>query len=120
MLEDDDKIIRKADESCTASKSRHYLLYKPLVKHLMQVDIRQDWGSYPALRRAGLRVFNRPVFHHAGVQPLADELQQHSVTYSLAHDVSQETMVQGPEKVSDIDLENLLARHLHRLVIRDN
>jgi hypothetical protein len=47
MLEDDDKIIRKADESCTASKSRYYLVYKPLIKHLMQVDVRQDWGNYP-------------------------------------------------------------------------
>jgi hypothetical protein len=36
MLEDDDRIIRKADESCTASKSRHYLVYKPLIKHLMR------------------------------------------------------------------------------------
>jgi len=44
--------------------------------------------NYPALRRAGLRVFNRSVFHHARVQPLADEPQQHSVTYPLAHDVS--------------------------------
>jgi site-specific DNA recombinase len=74
-------------------------------------------GNYPALRRAGLRVFNRPVFHHAGVQPLADEPQQHSVTYPLAHDVSQETMLQGPEKVSNIDLKNPLARHSHRLVL---
>ena len=30
-------------------------------------------SNYPALRRAGVRVLNRPVFHHARVQPLADE-----------------------------------------------
>src|SRR5215469_6795183 len=104
MLEDDDKIICKADESCTASKSRYYLLCKPPIKHLMQIDVRENWGNYPALRRAGFRVFNRPVLHHARIQPLADEPQQHSVTYPLAHDVSQLTVDQGPEKVSDINL----------------
>ena len=30
-------------------------------------------SNYPTLGRAGLRVFNHPVFHHACVQPLADE-----------------------------------------------
>ena len=46
MLEDDDKIICKADESCTASKSRHYLPCKPPIKHLVQIDVREDWGNY--------------------------------------------------------------------------
>jgi site-specific DNA recombinase len=77
-------------------------------------------GNYSTLRRAGLRVFDCPVFHHTRVQPLADEPQQHSVTYPLAHDVSQVTMGQGPEKVSDIDLKNPLARHLHRLALHDS
>src|SRR6516225_7869817 len=120
MLEDDDKIICKTDQSCTASKSRHYLSCKPPIKHLVQIDVREDWGNYPALWRASIRVLNRPFFYHARVQPLADEPQQHAVTYPLAHDVSQVTMVQGPEKVSDIDLKNPLARHHHRLVLHES
>src|SRR6516162_3078758 len=120
MLEDDDKVIREADESCTARESRHYQTCEPLIKHLVQVDVRQDWGNYPTLRRASLRVLNRPVFHHARVQPLADEPQQHSVTYPFTHDASQVAMFQGPEKVSDINLENPLARHHHRLMLHDS
>src|SRR5215469_6004122 len=77
-------------------------------------------SNYPALWRAGLRVFSRPVLHHAGVQPLADEPQQHSVTYPLAHDVPQLAVFQSPEEVSDIDLKNPLARHLHRLALHDS
>jgi len=73
-------------------------------------------SNHPALWRTGLWVFNRSVFHHAGVQPLANEPQQHSVTYPLAHDVSQLAVFQSPEEVSDIDLKNPPARHLHRPV----
>jgi site-specific DNA recombinase len=58
-------------------------------------------SNHPALRSAGFWVFNRPVFHHTRVQPLADESQQHSITYPLAHDISQLTMVQGPERTLD-------------------
>ena len=46
MLEDDDKVIREADESCTARESRHYQTCEPLIKHLVQVDVRQDWANY--------------------------------------------------------------------------
>ncbi len=59
-------------------------------------------GSHDsALRCAGLRVLNGPVLHHTCIQPLADEPQQHSVTYPLAHDVPQLTMVQGVERTLD-------------------
>ena len=46
MLEDDDEIICEADESCTAGKPRHDLPCKPLIKHLAQIDVREDWGNY--------------------------------------------------------------------------
>jgi site-specific DNA recombinase len=58
-------------------------------------------STYLTLRRAGLRVLNRPAFHYARVQPLADEPQQHTVAYPFAHDVAQETVVQGPERIFD-------------------
>jgi site-specific DNA recombinase len=72
--------------------------------------------NYPTLRRAGLRVFKRPILHYACVQPLADEPQQHSVTYPLAHDVLQLTTVERVEELAQIDLKHPPARHLHRLV----
>ncbi len=62
FLEDDDQIICIADENCTTGKSRYDLPCEPLIKHLVQLDVRQDWGDYPTLRRAGLRVRDRPGF----------------------------------------------------------
>jgi len=46
VLEDDDKVISKTNNSRTTRKSRHYLPRKPLIKHLVQVDVRQDWANY--------------------------------------------------------------------------
>jgi len=43
LPEDDDYIIRVADQNCVAGESRGDLPHKPLVKHFMQVDVRQDW-----------------------------------------------------------------------------
>jgi len=68
-----------------------------------------------ALWAASFRVLNLPVFHHARPEPLADKSQQHSVTYPLAHDVAQVTVVKAVEKCSNIDLKDPPARHLHRL-----
>ncbi len=118
--EDDDNIIRVADQNCTADKSRGDLPHKPLIKHLVQIDVRQERRNHPALRRASFRVLNRPIFHHARVQPLADEPQQHSITYPLAYDVPQLTMVQGVEELPDIDLKDPPACHLHRLVLHES
>jgi site-specific DNA recombinase len=74
-------------------------------------------GSNTAtLRRTGFRVLKRPVFHDTRLQPLIDEPQQHSITYPLAHDVPQVTVVQSVEKFSDIDLKDPLARYLHHPV----
>jgi hypothetical protein len=46
VLEDEDKVISITNESCPAGKSRHDLPREPLIKHLVQVDVRQDWGDY--------------------------------------------------------------------------
>jgi site-specific DNA recombinase len=39
--------------------------------------------DHSALRRSGFRIADASVFHHARVQPLADQTQQHAVTHSL-------------------------------------
>jgi len=69
------------------------------------------------LGRAGSWVLNRPIFHHARLQPLVDKPQQYSVTYPLAHDAPQVTMAQRLEKFSDVNLKNPPARYLHRLAL---
>src|SRR6516165_10955781 len=46
VLEDDDSIVGIANESRTTGKPRHNLPCKPLIKHLVQVDVCEDWGNY--------------------------------------------------------------------------
>jgi len=46
LLEDDDHVISITNKGRMAGKSGHDLPHEPLIKHLMQVDVRQDWGNY--------------------------------------------------------------------------
>jgi len=51
----------------------------------------------PALRRSGLGVADAPVFHHARVQPLADQTQQHAITHSMPESFPKMGVVQRVE-----------------------
>jgi len=104
----------------TADEPRSNLPHEPLIQHFVQVDVGEDGRNATTLGRASLRVRNHPVFHHARLQPLVDKPQQHSVTYPLAHDVSQVTMVQRLEKLPDVNFKDPPARHLHRLALHDS
>jgi hypothetical protein len=119
-LEDDDCIITVADKDCAADEPWHGLSREPLIQHFVQVDVGDDGRNAATLWAVGFRVLKPPVLHHARLQPLADESQQHSITYPLAHDVTQPTMVQGVEELPDIDLKDSPARYLHRLVTHDS
>ena len=72
-LEGYDKIVRISDQVSATSQPRFHLACKPLVQHLVQVDVRQQRRYHPALRCSGIRAVDSPFLHHARVQPLADE-----------------------------------------------
>src|SRR3984893_18151445 len=70
VLEDDNNIICITNENRAAGKSLHDLPCKPFIKHLMQVDVRQDWGNYTAVWPAGLPVLSRSSFIPSPLPPL--------------------------------------------------
>src|SRR6267143_2956971 len=101
----------------TAGEPRSNLAREPLIQHFMQVDVGEDGRNTTTLGRASSWILNHPVFHHARLQPLVDKPPQRSVTYPLAHDVPQVTMVQRLEKSPDVNFKDPPARHLHRLAL---
>src|SRR5437016_3652567 len=56
--------------------------------------------------------------HHARVQPLAYEAQNHSITYPLTKDLPELLAVEGVEKFLDIDIHDPSAGHLHGRVLK--
>src|SRR6185436_18835442 len=53
-------------------------------------------------------------FEHPRIQPLANQTQQHSITYPSAKDRLQVSMVEGVEELPDIDLHDPSASHFRR------
>lgn len=84
----DDECIAVMDQDRPTVEAQHDLSRKPVVQHFVQVDVGKDRRNTTARRTTGFRVLNPPVLNHARLQPLADESQQHSVTYPLAHDTA--------------------------------
>ncbi len=114
--EDHDEVVREADEMRVAFQPRHHLLRKPRVEHLVQVNVRQKRRDDTALRRAGVRMHQRTGLHHACIQPLANESEQHAVAYPLLKNFPELRMIEGVEESRDVDLRNPPALHVHRLV----
>ena len=59
-----------------------------------------------ALRCARFCVGEHEPLHHARVQPLAYEAQDHAVTYPSAQDFPQSLMVKGVEELTNVDLQD--------------
>src|SRR5664279_1330610 len=72
---------------------------------LMQVDIREDRRHHPALRTAAQRFMVPPVFQVLGLQPLFDEPQKPVVVDLLRQDPDHNIMIQSPEAIGDITLD---------------
>ena len=56
LREDEDQVVRVADEQRTASQPWLHVVREPLVHDRMQVDVREPWRDDPALRRASFWV----------------------------------------------------------------
>ena len=69
-----------------------------------------------ALGCAGRRIMQIPAFQHAGMQPLPNEPQQHSIVHPPTKDLDQVFVVQSVEEFSNINLQHPSTRFLQRLV----
>jgi hypothetical protein len=98
------EIIRIADEEGTVPQTRLHVLLEPEVQHVMQEHIRKQGRDHSSLWRAGVRVANLPVLHHARLQPFSNQPQQHTVTYPKLKKRPQAAMIQIVEKLLDVHL----------------
>jgi len=81
----------------------------------VQVHVRKDRRDDPTLRHSGVRVVDTPVFHHASFQPLADETHQHPIAHPLVKHFSELALVDRPEEVFDVRLQDMAVSEIHRL-----
>ena len=81
----------------------------------MQVDVRQERGDNPALRCPRDRLGDHPVSKHTCLQPQPDQLEHPPVRHALRDQRKQPRMVDLPEEVPDVGLEDELlpARKRH-------
>jgi hypothetical protein len=74
----------------------------PQVKHVVEIDVRQQRRCTAALRRPLFRTRSLPVLQHAGVQPLLDEPHDAPVRDAVLDELHEPSVVDGIERRLDI------------------
>src|SRR5262249_51049328 len=72
-LEDQDRVIRVADQVGPPVQAGLDRLLEPRVEDLMEVGVGQEGADHPALGAAGFGMGYTPVLQHTRVEPLADQ-----------------------------------------------
>src|SRR5882672_5725752 len=115
IREHDDGVVRVAEQPCITVEARFYLALEPLIEHRVQEDVRQERRNNSALRRSRFRCRQLTVLEHPCIEPLANQPYQHSINHPLANDFPQLVMWNRIEVLSNVDLDDPPASHLHRL-----
>ena len=71
----------------------------------MQIDVGEDWGGDPALRRAGERGVPRPILQVSGREHLVDQAEEPVVVDLLRQRRDHDLMVQRSEAVGYVSLD---------------
>src|SRR5690606_31036592 len=109
------EVVSKTRHVRHAAESRLHRALEPEDEHFMKKDVREYWRDHPALRHSGLRVVETPLLHHASIEPLADEAQQHAITYPLAQHLAKLGALHRSEEVFDVGFEHPAVAEVHRL-----
>ena len=80
-------------------------LMGPQVKHIMEVNVRQQRADNAPLRGPFLRLFDPPVDKHAGFQPLPDMPDNALVPNAMLEKPNQPLVVDGVEERADIRIQ---------------
>lgn len=78
----------------------------PQVKHVVEVDVRQQGRRAAALRRPLLHPCSLPVLQYAGVQPFLDEPHGASVRDAVLDELHEPAVVERVEESTDVDIEH--------------
>ena len=79
MLNKDHDIVRIPNEKAGPTQARLHFLFKPHVKHMVEIDVRQRWGYYPALWRSFLAVTDYVAFYDSCIQPFPYQSHQSTI-----------------------------------------
>jgi hypothetical protein len=71
QLAADHEVVGKPDQKRTTLQSRLDFPHKPFVQHVVQVDVGQQRGDHPSLRRALLRVQQLASVQHSSTEPFS-------------------------------------------------
>jgi hypothetical protein len=76
-------------------RSHHAL--EPFVQHMVQVDVREQWGDHAALGRSDSRPALDALFKHPRLKPFVDHPSDNAVRDSLIEESAQVRVVDGVE-----------------------
>ena len=112
-LEDQDRIVRIANQARPTLQSRLDHHGKPCIQNLMEVDVRKDRGNHPTLWAARFRVAQLSGLQYTRFEPFADQTQKNPITYPLTKNSSKMAVVQSIEELTDVDLQDPPAPNVH-------
>ena len=102
VLKRDDEIVHKARQIGFALPIFLGSLLKPEVEHIVQIDIGEAGRNRAALRGTGFRPRDDAVFHHARVEPFANQPCDHGVRNTQGDHLAQPLMIEMREIALDI------------------
>ena len=101
ILEADHEVICKTYDHNITARLPLSPLVSPQVEHVVQVNIRQQWGNTAPLRRAFLHLGPLPILQHACVQPLFDVTNDALIRNPMLDKFQQPFVVYGIERPYD-------------------
>jgi hypothetical protein len=105
VLEPNDGIICVADDDDVALRALPPLVC-PLVKNIVQVDVRKQRRNHRALRSPSLRLRPDAIIDYSPVEPFSDQSQDSRVGNPFLDHFHQEFFVEVIEKALDVDVEH--------------
>ena len=105
-LESHHDVIGEAHDDDVALRTLLTPGLDPQVKHVMEIDVRQQRRCTAALRRPFLHSRSLPLLQHARVQPFLDETYDASVRDAVLDKLHEPAVVDGIEESTDVDVEH--------------
>lgn len=109
-------IIGKPHRECPSSQPRFDVFLKPLVQHVVEIDVRQQRGNHAPLWAAYLALLPLPGLQYPGLEPLVDQAKDDAVLHSLLQKCSQVLVVDRIEEGLDVQVDDPATSHRRQAV----
>jgi len=116
LLKHADSVVGEPYDAASPAQTRNHHVLEPLVQHIVQEDVRQQRGNDPALRRSFPRDGHDAVLEDFRAQPFVDQAPNHAILDPLVQGRPELPVVDRPEVIRDVQIENPLAVAPHDVV----